>query len=267
MDRNGIRAQVLSLPDATVALRGVFARTTARNINEAMAGIVAAHPTRFGAFGVVPHDDIASTLAEISYALDVLKLDGICTTTNIRGAYLGDDAFDPWLAELDRRSAVLFVHPTASRLAKPPPPMFLEFCFDTTRMITNMVLTGAKRRFSHIKLITAHGGGAAPFLSHRLELLEPLLGRSGVTSSQIAEDMRSFYFDLTSCMSDTNLAALQRFVGPERLLAGFDTPYVTPDLVGPELARLDAFGGFSDYDRQRIRSGNALKLFPRLAGL
>lgn len=267
MDRHGIRAQILSLPDITVDLRGDYARAFARKVNEAMAGIVASHPGRFGAFGVIPHDDPASSLAEIDYALDVLGLDGICTTTNVRGTYLGDPAFDPWMEELHRRAAVLFVHPTSAKLARPPSPLFLEFCFDTSRMITNMVLSGAKRRFGGIKLISTHGGGTIPFTAHRLELLEPALGRSRLDAARIADDLRSFYFDLTSCMADAPLAALSRVADPARLLMGFDMPYVRDDLVQAEI---DRFEGCDTFDRDQkaiIGTRNALALFPRLAAV
>lgn len=265
MDRHGIGAQILSLPDITVDLRGEYARAFARKVNEAMAAIVASHPGRFGAFGVIPHDDPAASLTEIGYALDVLGLDGICTTTNIRGTYLGDPAFDPWMEELHRRGAVLFVHPTSAKLAKPPSPQFLEFCFDSSRMVTNMILSGAKRRFGGIKLISTHGGGTIPFIAHRLELLEPALGRSGLSAARIADDLRSFYFDLTSCLADAPLAALSRVADPARLLMGFDTPYLSDDLVQSEIDRFATCDVFDNNRKAMIGSRNALALFPRLA--
>ena len=265
MEQENIRAQVLSLPDATVGLRGGYARSIARHMNEAMAEIVGRYPGRFGAFAVLPHDDVDSTLLEIEYALDVLKLEGICTTTNIRGTYLGDSVFDPWLEELHRRSAVLFVHPTAAVVLNPVTPTFMEFCFDSSRMVINMVLSGAKRKYSGIKLISTHGGGTIPYISHRLELFEPILGRTGMMSEEIKEDLRSFYYDLTSCMSDVPLSAVARFVDPSKLLMGFDFPYVPSDIIGPEVARFQAFGGFDDSQKDSIREANAALLFPRLA--
>ncbi|MES2257021.1 MAG: amidohydrolase family protein [Pseudomonadota bacterium] len=265
MERERIGAQVLSLPDATVGLRGDLARRTAREINEAMADIVARHPERFAAFAVLPHDDTDATLAEIEYALDVLKLDGVCTTTHIRGSYLGDPAFDPWLAELHRRSAVLFVHPTLAVAADPKAPLYIEFCFDSTRMVINMVLSGAKRRFDGIKLISTHGGGTIPYISHRLETIEPLLGGGKLTSEGIAADLRSFYYDLTSCMAAVPLAAASRFADPSKLLLGFDFPYAPASFIAPEIDRFFAFDGLGQREKTMIAQDNALALFPRLA--
>ena len=176
MERENLRAQVLSLPDATVELRGDAARRIAREVNEMMAEIVLKHPGRFAALAAVPHDDPDATLSEIEYALDVLKLDGIATTSNIRGTYLGDRLFDPWFDELNRRGAVLLVHPTVSAGTVPLAPVFIEFSFDSTRVVVNLVLSGTKRRYPGIKLISTHAGGAIPFLSSRLEELVPCTG-------------------------------------------------------------------------------------------
>ena len=264
MDRHNVAAQVLSLPDATLGLRGETARKWARHINEAMARIVSDHPGRFAAFAVVPHDDTDSTLAEIEYALDVLKLDGVCTSTNVRGVYLGDATFDPWFAELDRRSAVLFIHPTMPPLPDRVTPPIIEFSFDSARMVMNMVLSGGKRRFPSIKMISTHGGGAMPYLSHRLEIIQPFLG-GGITTKQIHDDLRSFYYDLTSCMGPVPLASALAFVDPDRLLMGFDTPYAPELMLADELERFNAFDGITEEGRRRILSGNALSLFPSLA--
>lgn len=265
MDRDGIRTQILSLPDVTLGLRGETARRWARRINEALAQVIARYPGRFGAFAVIPHDDMESSLREIDYALDVLKLDGIATSTNIRGTYIGDPIFDPWMAELHRRSAVLFIHPTMPTTLNKVVPPIIEFSFDTARMVMNMVLTGAKRRFSNIKVISTHGGGGIPSISHRLEIIQPLVSQGAQTTEQISEDLRSFYYDLTSCMGEVSLAASARFVGPSKLLMGFDYPYAPEPMMGAEIDRFFAFDGFSEQQKAAIAATNALALFPRLA--
>jgi hypothetical protein len=113
------------------------------------------HPNRFGAVATLPGLDADGAIAEIGYALDTLKTDGVTTTTSINDAYLGEPQFDPWLDELNRRSATFFVHPTITKagetLLNGLNASVIEFMFDTTRMITNMVATGAKKRFSQIK--------------------------------------------------------------------------------------------------------------------
>jgi hypothetical protein len=128
----------------------------------------------------LPGQDADGAVAEIVYALDTLKMDGVSTSTSINDVYLGELQFDPWFEELNRRGPTLFVHPTftkaAQMLLNGLNPSVLEFMFDTTRMIANMVVTGAKKRFSNIKIISTHGGGTIPFLVNRIQMLEHAFG-------------------------------------------------------------------------------------------
>jgi predicted TIM-barrel fold metal-dependent hydrolase len=119
MEENGISACVLSSPASANDATGQKARDIARRTNETLAEIVSKHPKRFGAVATLPALDADGALAEISYALDTLKLDGVTTTTSHNDTYLGEAQFDPWLEELNRRSATLFVHPTTTKAEKP----------------------------------------------------------------------------------------------------------------------------------------------------
>ena len=105
---------------------------------------------------------------------------GVSTSTSINDVHLGEPQFDPWFEELDRRGATLFVHPTFTKATQTLliglNPSVLEFMFDTTRMIANMVATGAKKRFSNIKIISTHGGGTIPYLVNRIQMLEHAFG-------------------------------------------------------------------------------------------
>src|SRR5258708_88153 len=138
MDANGIAACVLSWPAATSFLKGKPARELARAMNEAFAKIVARHSTRFGAFAVLPLDDMDVTIEEMTYALDVLKLDGVAGGTHVAGAYLGVPRLGAGLGEMTRRGAPLFVHPTpplnAGQVSMGINVSILEFMFDSTRM-------------------------------------------------------------------------------------------------------------------------------------
>jgi predicted TIM-barrel fold metal-dependent hydrolase len=155
-------------------------------------------------------------VAEIAYALDALKLDGVATSTSINEVYLGEPQFDPWFEELNRRGSTLFVHPTftttALRLLNGLNPSVLEFMFDTARMIANMVVTGAKKRFSNIKIISTHGGGTIPFLVNRIQVLEHAFGvgpgRLELSPEEVREGIASFYYDLTAVTSEAQLGAI-----------------------------------------------------------
>jgi 6-methylsalicylate decarboxylase len=192
---------VLSSPASANDATGQEARDIARRTNEVLAGIVSKHPRRFGAVATLPALDPDGALAEIGYALDTLKLDGVTTTISLNDVYLGEPQFDPWFEELNRRRTTLFVHPTITKagetLLNGLNASVIEFMFDTTRMITNMVATGSKKRFSQIKIISTHGGGTIPYLVHRIQTLEHTFGvgagRLELSPEEVREGIASFY--------------------------------------------------------------------------
>ncbi len=272
MEMNGIGISIMSPASLAEAIAGRKGRALARAINEEMATTVSEHPDRLGAFAIVPMDDMDAAIEESAYALDTLGLDGVYAPTHRGGIYLGDPFYNPWLDELNRRSATLFVHPLQ-------PPNFdaaknrlhvaiLDFMFETTRMVTSMVLSGAKQRFHHINIIATHGGGAVPYLAQRIALggQMPWAFKGGVEQSmeQIMAAISSFYYDLTASTSKAQLDALHDLVPAERLLMGFDYPLMPPQTIGPTIAGLKAYEGFGDEVKLKIARGNAIELFPRL---
>ena len=275
MDANGIAASVLSLPDSADHVKGREACELARRINEQLAGIVSKHPTRFGAMATLPA--LAATdglLEEMAYALDTLKLDGVATTTSIDDIYLGDARYDPWFEEMNRRGVTLFVHPVPAKASRPVDlgidVSILEFMFDTTRMLTNMIFSGAKKRFAKIKIISTHGGGAIPYLMTRIETLEkvfgPGKGRAHLGPTEIREGLASFYYDVTAATSPAQLFALQQMVPLSHLVMGFDHPFMPGWTIPPAIQDMQRWNGFSDADVSSIAHQNAESLYPALAG-
>jgi predicted TIM-barrel fold metal-dependent hydrolase len=148
MDRHEIAAQILPMP---MTFTGApddpqFGTRLSRQINEEYAELIGRHPDRFGAFATLPGDGPEQALAELAYALDELKLDGVVLTSNVAGRYFGDPEMKPVLAELDRRQTPVFVHPTdcpyVDVLGFGRPSSIVEFPFDTARNITNGLYTG-----------------------------------------------------------------------------------------------------------------------------
>ncbi len=275
MDANGIAASVLSLPDSADHANGPEACQLARRINEQLADIVSKHPTRFGAMATLPA--LAGTdglLKEMTYALDALKLDGVATSTSIDDIYLGDTRYDPWFEEMNRRGVTLFVHPVPAKASRSVDlgidPSLLEFMFDTTRMLTNMIFSGAKNRFSRIKIISTHGGGTMPYVMTRIETLEkvfgPGKGHAQLSSSEIREGLASFYYDLTAATSPAQLFALQQMVPISHLVMGFDNPFMPEWTFPPAIQDMQRWNGFSHTDVCSIAHGNAESLYPALAG-
>jgi 6-methylsalicylate decarboxylase len=273
MEEHDISACVLSSPASANNATGQEARDIARRTNDLLAEIVSEHPKRFGAVATLPALDADGAIAEIGYALDTLKMDGVTTTTSINDVYLGEPQFDPWLEELNRRSATFFVHPTITKagetLLNGLNASVLEFMFDTTRMITNMVATGAKKRFSQIKIISAHGGGTIPFLVNRIQTLEHTFGvgpgRLELSSEEVREGIASFYYDLTAATSEAQLGAILKLVPVSQLLMGLDNPFMPKSTFAPAIADVGRYQAFNEADLRSISYANAFRLYPGLA--
>ena len=272
MDDNGIAASVLSVPHAAQHGKAAEASSVARRINENIAEIIARHPTRFGGLATIPGHLADATLNEIEYALDTLKLDGVATSTNINNVYLGEPGFDPWFEELNRRGATLFIHPwtlsTAASMDLGLNHSVFEFMFDTTRMLANMVISGAKKRFSNINMISTHGGGTMPFLIERFQHLEVHFGasqRATVPAEEIRQVLGTFYYDLTAATTPAQLLGLLDLVPTSQLLMGVDIPFMPHWTIGAAIDNVERYGGFSASDLEKIAHANALRLFPSLA--
>jgi predicted TIM-barrel fold metal-dependent hydrolase len=273
MDRHGIAAAVISSPNAANELVGQAGRDMSRRVNEAIAEMMVKHPTRFGGMATLPGRDIDGCLQEMEYALDVLKLDGVATSTSIDDVYLGEDVYDPWFQEMDRRGVTLFIHPTI--LSSFPNtslglyPSVFEFMFDTTRMLANMVITGKKKRFSKMNMITTHAGGTMPFLVERFQARVTTYGtgkgREKIPAEEVRRVLASFYYDLTSSTTNTQLFGLMELVPISQLLMGLDMPFAPDHSIGKAIERVSNYQGFTDADLDMIAHGNAARLYPQLA--
>ncbi|MEV4093080.1 amidohydrolase family protein [Streptosporangium saharense] len=266
MDANGVRAAILSilLPDAAL---GQGAASLVRQANEWSAELVRDLPGRFGALAVLPLPDVDAALAEIEYALDVLGLDGVVMSASLAdGRYLGDPAFAPVFDELDRRGAVVFVHPNPAYrcdcvggpkfAAKVPPPL-VDFVMDTTRAVADLLFGGTLTRCRDIRFVLAHAGGTVPFLAWRLELAATWV-LPGAGEVDVAGELRRLYYETAQAASPATLACLAEVTGKENVLFGTDFPFMRDAVVAETLRHLAEAGQIPFED-------NTLALFPRLA--
>jgi len=267
MDRHGIAAQVVGVSDPGLwFVPAGEARAIARECNEFGAELLRSHPTRFGVLAILPLPDVDGAVAEVEYALDVLGLDGVCLVTNYDGLYLGDPSLDPVLAALDERGAYVMVHPATPRDDDRPdlgmPAAIVEYTFDTTRAVTNLVWKGGLERFPRIRWALSHAGGAAPFLAYRIT------GLAGMQVRPEPEPWTAFsrlFYDTALAPVRPAMTSLLEVAPLSHVLFGSDFPfadflYPTEGDVQPQLAAV--------FDADQLRAvgrDNALAQFPRLA--
>ncbi|MET7991053.1 amidohydrolase family protein [Amycolatopsis sp. NPDC005232] len=269
MDRQGIATGVLSVTaPGTHFGDDAEARTLARAVNEYCAELVKERPDRFGHFASIPLPDVDGAVADAVHALDTLRADGVVLMSNVDGRYLGDPDFAPLWAELDRRRAVVFVHP-----AQPPMPLLAgtpaplaDYVFDTTRAALNLVLTGMLGRFPNVRVILSHGGGFLPYAAYRFSGLTSTVVDTTRDADDVIRELKRFYFDTALSASPSALPALPEFAEPGHVLYGSDWPFA-PERAGIYYNRyLEQYPRFAEGEAAAIDRGNAEVLFPRLAG-
>jgi aminocarboxymuconate-semialdehyde decarboxylase len=270
MDEAGIDVAITSISTPGVHVGDdARARSLARRCNELSAKLIQAHPNRLGGFAALPLPDVGGALEELTYGLDTLKLDGVVVFSNSNGVYLGDARFGPVFAELERRGAVVFVHPTASPDPSAHhlglPDSLIDFTADTTRAVAQMHYSNRFARTPSIKYIFSHAGGTAPYLAGRWGIVDEMnVIPGGEERGTVADTLRRLYWDTALSYADPILRMLRDVVGLDQVLFGSDFPYIRRDLGVNCVQQLEQTAELTVDERSRVMSRNALKLFPRL---
>ena len=270
MDDHDIATAILSVSAPGVHLdpnrrSDPEARRMAREMNELLARVAEDHPTRFGFFATLTLPDLDGALEETRHAFDVLGAAGVILLANTHGRYLGGPDDEPLLAELNRRRAVVFVHP--AELPGPRvdgiPPFAADFLLDTTRAAYQLVQSSAVARHRDLRIILSHAGGFVPYASHRLTMA--ITAATGRAPTEVLDDFRRFYFDTALSGSPAALPSLLAFAAPEHVLFGSDFPFAPPIAVGYFTGRLDAYDALDDAGHAAVDRRSAEALFPRFA--
>lgn len=237
------------------------ARDMARAVNEYAANVARKHPDRFGFFATLTLPDVEGSLAELAYAFDTLQADGVVLLANTHGEYLGAPEQTPLFDELNRRSAVVFVHPAQLPGPTAPgiPPYAVDFLLDTTRAATQLVQSGTMQRCPNIKVILSHAGGFVPYAAHRIAVTTSPRNVSG----GLAQFQR-FFFDVALSSSPAALPSLLAFAAPDHVLFGSDWPHA-PKQVGGLFEAMYEDYPLTEAQRASIDRNAAAKLFARVA--
>lgn len=202
MDTLGVQTAMLSISSPGVHFGDDgAARALAARLNDEGARLKRQNPNRFGFFAVTPLPDVDGAVR----ALDRLDADGVTLETNFHGVYLGDEKLEPLYRELNARRAVVFLHPTSpscpccESLALGYPRPMLEFMFETTRSVSQMILSGVLQRFPDLRIVVPHAGAALPVLASRIESQHALLQGTSADETLAANfksEMAKLYYDL-----------------------------------------------------------------------
>jgi predicted TIM-barrel fold metal-dependent hydrolase len=285
MDKAGTAIAFLSLttPGFTFG-ETTEVRKVSRGCNDAAAKLIADHPGRYGSFATIPLADTEGALRETEYALDTLKADGICLFSNYGDVWLGHATFAPVYEELNRRNAIVYVHPVLANccaslsVAKDGVPneiAMIEFGTDTTRAIASLVFSGMTRKFPNITWIFSHGGGVMPFLIERFfqggtsaEIVPGIVTKGQdeppvknlASGEDTLRELRKLYYDTAQISNPVALDALRKVIPVSHILYGTDYWYRT---AVESVRGLTTSKVFSDEELRAINRTNAERILPR----
>ena len=285
MDRAGTAIAFLSLTTPGFTFGEINeVRKVSRGSNEAAAKLVADHPGRFGSFATIPLTDTEGALDEAEYALDTLKTDGISLFSNYGDVWLGHATFAPVYEELNRRKALIYVHPVLPNccanlsVAKDGVPneiAMIEFGTDTTRAIASLIFSGMTTKFPDITWIFAHGGGTMPFLIERFfqggtsaEIVPGILTKGqdqppvkNLPAGEVTlRELRKCYYDTAQISNPVALGALRKVIPVSQILYGTDYWYRT---AVESVRGLDTSKVFNAEELRAINRTNAERILPR----
>ena len=157
--------------------------------------------------------------------------------TSYGDRWLGDPSFDPVMQELERRAAVVYVHPGSpaccSQLMSYVPPFLTEFTQDTNRTITSLMFSGQLVRRRKIRFIFSHAGGTMPFLIERFVRLGPQPKvQPNLPFGNMEAALKSFHYDIAQSSHPIPLGALVKLVTTSQIVFGTGNPRARLIFVG-----------------------------------
>ena len=236
--------------------------STAKLMNEDFARAQKAWPDRIRWFASLPWEYPEAAVRELKRAVKAGAV-GVMVIANVNGRHLTDTLFDPIWKAIDEAALPVLVHPGSPpgskelgmaeyQLSAP-----IGFTFDTSLAVSRMILSGFFDRYTKLKIIAAHGGGALPFLVGRLDICwDNIPAAREKTSERPSNYMRQIYADSVVFRQDALDMAVSVF-GTDNVMYGSDYPHNIGDMKGC-LARVDAL---PDRVREKVRGRNAERIF------
>jgi predicted TIM-barrel fold metal-dependent hydrolase len=235
MDAHGVDMQVLSLmsgvefiPDPAVAV------AVARQVNDYLAKVVAAHPTRFAGFAALPLQDPDAAVVELRRAVVDLGLKGVLHNDHVLGHYLDEPQFRPVWAELERLGVTLYLHPAmvpAERLRVFEGQPVLGgpswgWTAATGAHALRLIYGGVFDEFPGVSVTLGHMGELLPFqlsrLDSRYNTAPPDRRPPHPPSYYLRHNM---YVTTSGFFSHSALRAATSAVGIDRVLFAIDYPF------------------------------------------
>jgi uncharacterized protein len=281
LDRNAIDLQVLVPVPWIEGFPKVYAdpalsAQAARMVNDELAGVIAAHPTRLRGVAMLPAANPTEMVAELRRAVTQLNFLGGYIAVGPTTRRMDDPEFEALYKTVVDLDATLWLHPsrgpTSTDYSNEKLSMWGEWNlvgwpYDTTSAMFMIVFSGVFDRYPTLRVLTHHHGAFLPLLAPRLNnLWQPDAGGEGMPtriSTPYIDHFRKFYCDTAaSGFAPKDLELAVGFFGPEHVLFGTDAPFGPQDgqvFVQETLQSIDAMQ-VAPETRTALLSGNAKRI-------
>lgn len=204
--------------------------TVCNHLNDHIAGIVKAHPTRFKGLATVPMQDPDLAIKELHRAIKDLGMSGVQIGTNINQENLGDPKFFPFFQECEKLKAAVFIHPWEmmgeKQMQKYWLPWLVGMPAEVSRAMCSLIFSGTLEKLKNLKIAFAHGGGSFAQtlgrIDHGYHARPDLVAVDNAHSPK--DYLKRFYVD--SLVHDKNiLKMIVDLFGEDFVMLGSDYPF------------------------------------------
>lgn len=246
MDAAGIDMQVLShvqpgiqvVPDDQADL----AVEVCREVNDWLAEVVAAQPSRYAGFAMLPTQSPPWAADELQRTVHELGFKGALINGHTNGRYLDDPSFDVLLGRAESLGVPIYIHPTD------PPPAVSDTYYapfdsalvptwgwpvETGSHLLRLICAGVFDRHPGLTVIVGHMGELLPFCLTRLNVGLTMAGWLSATESErprmrnnVGYYLRNNVFVTSSGVFDVPVFDCARaMLGLDNLMFSVDYPF------------------------------------------
>jgi predicted TIM-barrel fold metal-dependent hydrolase len=272
MDRAGIAIQFLSVSSPGFEQFEPEVQVEhARRANDALAGFVAEHPSRFVGLASLPVSSPGEAADELERCITELGFKGGNIHSHIGDTYLDDARYFPILERAAALEVPINLHPTLPHgnmlapylgygWAMPGPG--LGFGHETAVHAMRIIYSGAFDKLPDLEIILGHFGEGLMHWLYRVDFdfNKPWMAKShrAQIERKPSDYLRSnFWYTCSGNWLDSALLATIHEVGVDRVMFASDYPWEQIE-DGADFIEAAPVG---DDDRRKICHGNAERLF------
>ena len=229
-------------------------------LNDHISSVVAESPKRFIGLGTIPLQNPDKSIKELERC-SKMKLAGVQIGSNVNGKNLNETELFPMFEAASDLDMSIFVHPWEmmgeNEMKKYWLPWLVGMPAETSRAICSMIFGGVFERLPNLRVAFAHGGGAFPVTSGRIQHGYNVRPDLCAVDNQVdpVNYLGRFWVDSLVHDADT-LDFLLDKIGPDRIALGTDYPFPLGEL---EPGKLIESMSLSSEQRDKLLFRNALE--------